>query len=529
MQFISLAKLRTFTDPIGDISTLSGRSLLLENIDKIEIPDKYSAYSRSDLIQFISGLTDKQLVFYQWIDHNPNLVKLLEGNKPDAHFTDNYHWIGHALESEFSLFLKPYLITAALKYKVVNDYTLLYKVFSYLILLPKDDRLFVEQELFKGLKNDIESGIKKAAEARDENALLIVTEAICNDAITGIVTKLSRSSYHLKIWYIDQILGLLKLNSCTPRLIYRIVQKLKVIDLNPEHRELILSIEKDLKSGQFSNKLQSSSFFKKLNFKSLLSVSLLILIGLAVIYVFNYRQEKNNKDDLKQVSSFEQFSKEERRQLDSLIRSKRQAEPDEESQQDQYLWTQGSGVSLALRKPLSNQQMDKLYSDWLLDADLHENGYIDSCSGSKSKREFIFTGNRKISELQGSHKTIIRNESVYSVYLFVFDNKPNGKIYSAIIDSGKDITIKMDKNQCLLFAAGKNLSGFDVPQGVKLEELPSENFTHHFCEADRNLSISLNTLYKLSYPAKGRNKILLSGDDVNIFTVADLYGILEEL
>ncbi len=527
MRFISLSNLKKITAPICDPAQENGRVKIIEELNAVPELFKSYGYSNPETLAAIQVLNEQTLVFFQWVEQDKGLLSILEGKYPNQPFKDHFYWIEHALSTDFQRFLSPFLCPAALKFRNESNTTTLFNLFSYLQLLPSDDRLVVEQELFKNTKERISNALKNSQNAVSENQLLEITEDICSTDIIGIVGQLSRSSYHTKVWYIDEILKLFKHSACSARLAYRIIQRLKELELNPEHQTSIAEIEKELTTGQILADRKKTKRNSRVTLKRLGTAVLLIGLIVSVYFIVNYKEEQEINPDLDLASSFEQFSKDERKQIDSLLRSQRQDSLFTEEDQDQYLWAQGSGVSLTLRKPLRNERMEELYNDWLLDAQLFEKGIMDSCKHVNANKRFQFDQVKSTDQLKGSQPTAIRNESEYSVYIFVFDEQKNGSIYSTVLKEDKTISLDLTTGQHLLFITGNNLTEFKKPSGAGIGELPSKNFDHHFCDTDFNLSLSMNTIYKLAFPQKGSNKLLLSGDDVSSFVVADLYGILE--
>ena len=526
MKFIPISELERILGSEGNVRTADGRKELLLLLASGSAKGS-GIYSTAELIDLVSSLEDETIVFCDWVEQDRNLKDLLTGEVITTPFQDAHHWKQHTLLTSFGKFLAPFLGPVSVKYRETKDLAALSAIFSYLPLLPMDERLTIERELFIPFRDQVELAWKNAGSLETEQELLTVSDAICNEQSIRIVNSLSRASYHMRIWFVDRILELVKHPACTARLAFRMTQRLKTIDLNPEHLETIDAIERDLKTGQLLAPKRKINFFGWFKPASLITVLLLVAVGVTVYFVATYKEEPDMPDDLNIASSFESFSKEERVRIDSLLRAQRKDENMVIPDQDQYLWPQGTGVSLALRKKLENERMEQLYQDWLLDAELHEQGILDTCSGKEPAFIEPFPNVLNVRERRGEHKVYVRNESDYAVYAFIFEDVRNGTVYEILIPKGKVATLELNKNDQLLFVAGKTLVPFAAPSGVPKEELPSTDFTHHFCEADMNLSLSLSTLYTFVFPSGDRNKLLLSGDDQNSFMVADLYGILE--
>ena len=522
MKFIPLSELKQLTAAYGNVLEEDGKMNIIEHF--VTQQGDMGTYSSLDIVEVVRSLTAEKIVFYGWIDQNNDLVQLLKGKLPTKEFKDSYFWLEHSLFTNFSAFLTPFLVKTCLAFRDEHSLLHLQRVFSFLPLMRIDERMVVEQELFKNIDSLTKELFVLSDKARNENELLPLTEQICSPEIIAVINHLSRSSYHLKVGYIDKVLNLFDHPHCTPRLGYRIVTKLHALDLNPEHQAKLKNIEAELKSGQLlQGKIKAK---RRVNYRQIVSLTLLVGLIFLAYTIFNTKTEVPNNDDLNTASSFEKFTKEERMQLDSLLRSRRGSIDENQDDRDKYLWSQGNGTSLTLRSSLQNNRMKELYADWLIDAMLHENGAYDSCGTAKNNAtNFIFPGVKKAGELIGKEDIYIQNNSEYSVYVFIFDDYKNGMVYSQLFKKGETIHLKLTTGNNLLFVAGKNMVKYTVPKNAS--NVPSQRFDHHFCEVDDNFKESLNTIYKLAKPKKGQNKLMLSGDSTNYFVVADLYGILE--
>ncbi|MES2800262.1 MAG: hypothetical protein V4638_09625 [Bacteroidota bacterium] len=464
-------------------------------------------------------MSEKSIVFDQWIQQHPGLNNLMHGKVPSSIFEDAFRWKEHTLFSDFSMYLASFQGAIYGSFSSLEDENQLAMVVSYFQLFTSDAQQFLEQKLTQKWFDKLQNKLIVAKSSASETALLEITDSICNDDSITLINNISRKSYPLKIQYLDAVLSFIHHPSCTARLAYRLIKQLKKLDINAEHRKTIDTVESELKSGKLLyNRKQG-----KVNFRSVVRPLLVLVMiaccGLGIYYLIG--RENQVEDDIEIASSFEDFTKEERIQIDSLIRTM-QTNTTVTQQEDIFQWL-GNGVVLSLRTPLNNIRMEQLYNDWLLDAALIENSKIDTCISAKTMQ---FPGVLESSKLAGSHKVIFKNESMYQVLCFVFEQTKQGKVYQQFIDKGATATIKINQNQGLLFVPGNDLGVFSCPTTAQKEECPSASFTRHFCETDASLGLSLSSIYYLSKPST-TNKIMFVGDSTTQFSVLDLYGILE--
>lgn len=531
MQFISLKRLLDALNFHGELSGSEGFEKLLllieekTHLGKIQIGEK--EFTKEELTKLLKSLDSKKLVFYDWIDQHKELLKILEGQIPSRPFDDKFNWKGHTLFKDFQKFLSTFLQKSILEVSEKSTVEHLHISFSFLTLLPEEDRIHLEQKLFRHIKEQftiLKPDIEKVENEQDLTKLL---QDICNHSVLKSINYLSRASYSSKLWYVDQILWIIHQKGCTVRLANWILKQLETIELNPEHKAKITLLKKDLLEGKIKTKntLIRNKFAWKLS--SVLTTSvLLILISLIVWFVIEKPYSNSDSDEMQTSTSYEQFTKEERIKIDSLLKEIQRTNTPEEDQIDPNQPIFGNGISVSVRVPWRNDRMEDLYSDLLIDASLHENNLIDSCNAftAKNAESQLYSGVTNAKESKGNVEVMMKNESGYDVYFIAFENEKGGKIFSSLIKKGSTQNLKFKRGYKFLFLAGNQLGKFISPKNAT--EVPSSNFDHHFCKADINFSESLLNIYELANPQKGKNKLLFSGDLNAYFTVIDLYGFL---
>jgi hypothetical protein len=364
--------------------------------------------------------------------------------------------------------------------------------------------------------------------AENEQTISNLIQPFCSDEMVDSINFLSRSSYASKLFYIDWVLWVIRQKACTVRLANWLLKQLEKIELNPEHLEKIAELKQDLREGRIRVKNTNIQRRYHWSFRSLIGAGMLAgLIGL-VVWLIIYQPFSSVNDDIIQTStSFEQFSKDERQKIDSLLREVEQRYNPDLYDSSNYSTILGNGVSLAIRVPFKNQRMEQLYTDFLLDADLQSQGLYDTSNvyTPKEANKKYYNGVSNFASKQGKVKTMIKNESAYDVYFIVFNNFKQGSIHSALIAKGTTIEVQLTKDEQMLFIPGNKLGKVIAPKSTN--NIPSSTFDHHFTKTDMNYLEALNNVYFLSAPQTGTNKLLLTGDKGTYFTVIDLYGILE--
>lgn len=488
------------------------------------------ALTVDELRAFVKLLNDETLVYCDWIDQHSKLSGLLVGKMPDQPFHDTNKWIEHRFFSSFSSFLKHFLVPGLLELRKKASFEENACLLTYAVLLPADDRMFVEQELFKPLTERILASKEAVESADSESALTEAIQPFVNETATGMVNSLSRSSYSAKLNYVDHLLWVVKQRGCTVRLANWILKQLEKIELNPEHRQKVLDLKKDLREGRITVKNDNLAPSRGVSLRSMLYLgSIAVLIGFSVWVIWKKPFSATGDKPFDTNTAYQQFTKEERKKIDSLLREIQEESQPEDNLIDPTQPILGNGVSVSIRIPFQNKRMEDLYRDLQLDVDLFDQGLNDSCS-SFSKKESENVHYKYVLPLEkraASLDLMMKNESEYDVYMIVFEDDTKGKIFSLFIGKGMQKTVKMEEFDRVLFVAGNGLGKFIAPKGATT--LPSKNFDHHFCQTDVNYAESISNLYSFERPQVGTNKLLFSGDKNTWFTVVDLYSILEVL
>jgi hypothetical protein len=533
MVFISLQSLRLALQFDGDFSDKTRLDELLTSLDvkseNSELIIEGRSYSNSELQLFLQELDLTKIVFLDWIDQHASLRSLLLGKFPTNDFVDGQNWKGHTLYASFQGFLSTFLLPQLLKFIENEVLEVTVRAFSYAQLLPETDRMYLEQVLFKGIQERFTAAKNKIESAENEQDLLLEIDTFCSDEMLRGLNYLSRSSYATKLWYVDQLLWLLKQKACTVRLANWLLKQLEKIELNPEHLEKITELKRDLKDGKIRVKNTLIQNKMHVSFRSIAASTLIVGLLALVGWIVWKKPFSETPNDINQsATSFEQFTKEERIRIDSMLREIEHKYQPDLYDTASYNPLMGNGVSLAIRVPLKNVRMEELYKDFLIDADLHNLGLYDTTNPiftSKQGANTFYSGVNDLNKKTGKHITLLKNESGYDVYCFVYSNQKKGEIYSAVVKKGASFNLHLNSYEQVLFVPGNKLGRYKAPKNQS--ELPSKAFDHHFTEVDINYTEAINTIYYLANPQPGTNKLLLTGDKGTYFTVVDLYGILE--
>lgn len=482
------------------------------------------AISTADFDHFKETLkVAENIVFYGWVSYNTALVNMLTEAKLDS-YEDSFGHLLHQLAEGYQRFLSPYLTDKLLKHAGNPNHEVVVHAFSFVQLLDNDHRATVEAQLFRPISDQLEVLKTALKQVNSEQGLVDWVKPLCADEIIDAVNFLSRASYAMKLNYVDQLLNSLRSKSCTVRFANWVLKQMEKVELNREHEYKILDLRRELHSGEL--KVQNQGKGKTpIRWKNVAMTAFLLSIIGVVAYIIVFKPlSEISEPELNNETSFKQFSKEERKQIDSLLRQIDGNIHPEDLNVDQGAPIIGNSSMLTLRVPFENRKLEEIYQDLWKDAEIQMQGLADSCS-----TETAFVQRSGLSDLakkKGAVAAMMRNDSEFDVIVYVAEESKNGSVASMLLKKGETKIFEFNKGNTLMVVAGNSFQKFIAPS-TSGADLPSKLYTHHFCEKDANFRESINTSYRLTTDNLKKVKFLLTGDQSGYFHLLDLKSVLE--
>lgn len=465
----------------------------------------------------------ENIVFYGWISYNTALLNMLTTGKLDL-YEDSFGHLLHQLASEYQRFLSPVLSKQLLQHAGESNQERLVQAFSFVQLLDEEHRAVVENQLFRTISEQLEQLKTNTKQAQSEQELIELVKPLCENEIVEVVNYLSRASYALKLNYVDQILESLRSKSCTVRFANWVLKQLEKIQLNREHEFKILDLRRELHAGDLKVQNQGKGR-TPVRWKNLVTAFFVTSIVGFVIYIVVFKPwSEVLEPELNTETSFKQFSKEERRKIDSLLRQIDGQIRSEDLNVDQGAPIIGNSSMLTLRVPFENKKLEELYQDLIKDSEIKAQGLADSCS---TATDFVRrNGITDLTNKKGEVAAMMRNDSDFDVIVYVAQDSKSGAVSSLFLKKGETKIFEFNQGNILLLVAGNAFQSFKTPT-ANGADMPSKWFTHHFCDTDANYRESINTSYRLTTKRLKKVKFLLTGDQSGYFHLLDLKNVLE--
>lgn len=455
-------------------------------------------------------------IFIGWIEQWRAVSEIIKEGETSVSFSDYLRLKEHTLFASFQQFVTPFLFPPLLKQA---ESGVLNETLEYIVLLEPDSGAVVENVIYTKIEQLFIS-VHHLQEQKKvtEDQLIEVVHDVVNEQITKVLNSFSRRSYVHVIAYVEYCFSMLKAKGCTLRMANWIVKQLQQLQLSPEHIQQLSDFQNDLKTGavRVENKGKKQSGFRMQPL--LTAIGLIVFTGIVIlIIVFKPWSEHVSPQELETVSSFTEFTVEERKHIDSLLRII-QPEPLPQLLEGDFMHVEGRELMVDARKTFANKTADAFYDTWedYLSKDTVQS--IQSCKElfKQIKRFSLPEGFLKLTEKQNGKPAFFRNESEYTIQLVVFNNQPGSKAYYYELKKDEQVEFNLSVGEHIGIVTGR----YTIPYKSGIESIV-------FCEFDNTTFSSLMTSYVLKPGNSYSYKFLVSGTDIFDFQVVDMYGVLE--
>lgn len=521
-RWISLSTFKELYVKETELLSPEGHGAFLTRLQSSE-GDAIRQKHRIDQIDFQKFVATVQspagIVFHGWVSQSKDLETTLVSKKVTGKFRDGKSVLNHTLTQDFQRFVSPFL-GPILLHRIPDEMAPLIDYFSYVRLLEDDTRALVEAQLFKPVREQLNT-LNNADILSSEQSLITAVKPLCADSFIEIMNYLSKRSYSLKMEYVDRIMEAIRSHACTVRFANWILKQMERLELNKEHEEKLYDLRKELAAGKLQvKKLESGR--KGIRLRPIILLILILAIIGSGVYVLIFKPYSKAEVYHAYGSANSDYSEEELAKIDSLSLEIDQESFMEGRMIDPDIIIQ-SGISITLRSPFKTALMERIFSDVNKDVTLKENYYNDSC-GDVRKFE-RYPGVKDLSSRSASKEIQFRNDSDYDLIVYVSNNQPSGSVYSMLVRRGKVAEFEMYVNDVLTTVAGKRFVAFVPPLGSFAEEKPSLDFRNHFCVTDNNYFESINTALQLNSTSREMVKFMVTGSANEDYQLIDIYGV----
>lgn len=480
-----------------------------------KIDDYIVSTNELELREFLLHLKQPNaVIFVGWIEQWREIGEILTEGATSLSFSDKLKISEHVLFSSFQRFITP-LLYQKLHQQAEGEN--LNETLQYIVLLETDSRVMVEYLIHSKVEMRFNQIHQLQTQKKvTEDQLINGIHDVVNDQIISIYNAFSKRSYAHVIAYVENCFKILESKGCTLRVANWIVKQLQNLRLNPEHLQQLNNYKDGLKSGVYTVENKGNKQ-KKINFKPIITaLSLLIFVG-SIVWIIVVKPFSDHvvPTELEIASSFTEFTVEERKMIDSLLKS---AEPefDLSSLTEVESYDAIRELMVDSRPKIYNHKVSDFYEAWEEYLSLDSIKTEAACKGLSKNARSLPEGFSKLKDKKDGKPAMIRNESDFSIQVVVFENNSGGKAYYHELKKNEQLDFQFNVGQSIGVVAGN----YAIPFMSSIESLV-------FCQTNSVTYSSLLTVYSLKSSSLHNYKFLVSGTDIYDFQVVDMYDVLE--
>lgn len=491
--------------------------LLNEPVRFDKLDDYIHESTDSGLMEFLEYLKRPNAeLFTGWMEQWKEMREIAVKGETSGSFSDYLRLQGHTLYASFQEFVTPFLFPRLMQ---KAESGMLSSTLEYVRLLEPDARAIVENEIYENISKSFTPVHQLQSQKKvTEEQLVTAIQKVVNDQVTAVLNAFSKRSYVHVISYVEHCFSVLESNGCTVRLANWIVKQLQQLKLNPDHLRQLSDFQQKLRSGgvRVENKgmRTSGSWIKPV----LTLGTVAVFVGVIVwIIAFKPWSEHATPQELAGGSSFTEFTVEERKHIDSLLKII-QPEPIFQYSEEQDFYVEGRELMVDARTEFSNTKVNNFYKAWeeYLMKDSMQTPLTCKELAKQITKNSLPEGFTKLSDKKNGKPTFVRNESEFSIQLLVFNDQSGAKAYYHELKKDEQIEFNMNPGELIAIVSGKQA----IPYKSATESIV-------FCEIDNTTIGSLLTSYVLKASNEYSFKFLISGTDISDFQLIDMYGVLE--
>jgi len=229
--------------------------------------------SNPKIIEFLEHIsTPNAIIFIEWIEQTKSLIEILSTGK-GSHFVDEISIVKHALFADFKEFVSPFLLPCLLSIAEEETFS---NALEHIVLLDNRSKVIIEEHIHKKTLEHIK---QLQYEQLTQNQWKNLLGQTLSDQRVALYNNFSKTSYFLKMDYVEKSIYLLKHHKYTIEIAKWIGTQLLKIEINPNHRDQLQNRLERL----FNEILTAKRHEKKTNQLQLLKIIIAIITLLLIV------------------------------------------------------------------------------------------------------------------------------------------------------------------------------------------------------------------------------------------------------
>lgn len=441
----------------------------LEEIALIqEMAKLFPDFEAKDFEQFFENQKDTQKrVFEGWIENDAILLDCLTKQKLSKSWKDFTHIQEHQFFADFQEFVTPYLYPVLKTEISLLNAEKAKNILSFSVLLIPEKQNVIQDVVSEWYELTTVELIAYCSGLKNDVVIYEKLHKELSDSLLAGLNSLNERHYGVRMQIMEKWSSLLYHEKASKRLALFILERIKGLQLAPEHQLQVRELESGIKTGKVSVEKSKISWLRLA-----VSVFLILLLGAGVFVLFFI--EPNPVERTRQEeTSFMQFSETERHQLDSLIQDIQSEERNMSSPAALDENIPFIGEQLVQKRDWRNELFKKLQRCWANNDTVIQTKVF---SASKAVSQ-IYPGTKALDLLNGSVPAEFHNNSLQTILLIVFKNQKGEPVFTKYISAKSKFNFKINEGDVLVAVSGSNVASI-----MHFGDMPFREINYSFYE-----------------------------------------------
>lgn len=436
-------------------------------------------------------------VYFGWLKEQRAVVRFLESGKLTEIYNDESGVSNHAQFERFKN-LASDLIYPVLKSHTENikDYHQALCLVSFSELLNEDHQDTIQDEIGYWLNTKRNEFSQTIQHAKSDQQVYNVFYNGFDNNFWQLLDRFNHRHYRIKAVWVEEFIAIIKHKHASNRLVRGVIGKVETLNLREDHKIEIRRLDNLVRNNaiKFENKKMP---WKRLTI--LFVVVSLLIFGLT--WLLNKEAEPfHNKEQ--EETSFMQLSKEERMEIDSIIKVYN-GNSVKTITQEEDIYFQPAPTKLITINENNDGLFWSYYRNWIK----HEKDQFAIQFNTKGNKHKQLPGTDALSTKKGNYKGTFYNESSKTALVIVFDEMNADYMFCKFVQPKERVsfTVNTQVEKLVVVPGGKMTSM------LTKTEMPFTEFDEHFFrQLNRIYTVTdVGEPFKLVYKDMGTNGVVL--------------------
>lgn len=445
-----------------------------------------------------NSYSDTELaVYFGWLKEQRTLIRYFESGKLKEPYRDENGISKHA-QFERYVHLVSDLLYPKLRKEVqeIKDFKHAFWIASFSANLAQEHQDAIQDEVGYWMNSRREEFRSVIAKAHSDQTIYSIFFNFCTDDFWSLLNDFNHTHYRIKAAWVEEFISIINHKHASGRLIKAILGKVETLNLRDDHKQEIQRLDTQVRSNQIKFEKRKMSWLRLSLYFFIIGVITIGLTWIITLEAQPYVKEKQEE------TSFMQLSKEERMEIDSLIKIYNNKSL-RTIQQQEDLYFQTPPTQLITLNTTNDGLFWSYYRNWIK----HEKDQFALQFSTKGNKHKLLPKTQLLDTKKGNYKGTFYNESTMSALVIVFDEMNADYMYCKFVQPNEHVT----------FTVSTQVEKLVVVPGGKMnttlteDNMPFSEFNEYFFrQLDRIYTVKdSGEPFKLVYKDMGVNGVVL--------------------